>query len=185
MVHKEAKPAGEGVKSAKGEWKHPAAAFAGQAGRQWNLWFLPLGLLGPIIGTAIWIIMIVIGVWALKLANMALQSAFLSLMASAVLSNLQWFFVFSLVIGYIDFFSKKFQPAGIYLFPFSNAFGAAFSAWIVAWIFRTIGLLAGASVLFDIGVALRANLLIVFAVFLVLGALAIDARMRFWRDWHG
>ena len=174
----EAKP--EGAQAAKGEWKHPAAAFAGQAGRRWNLWFLPLGLLGPVIGTVIWMAMIVIGIWALKLANLALQSQFVTLLVFAVVNNLQWFLAFSLLIGYIDFFAKKFQPAGIYLFPFSNAFGATFSAWIVAWIFRTVGALAGVGFLFDAGVALRANLLIVFAAFLVLGAIAIETRMRFW-----
>ncbi|MFA6489184.1 MAG: hypothetical protein WCT52_00720 [Candidatus Micrarchaeia archaeon] len=183
MAHKETSSAGGNP--AKGEWKHPAAAFAGQAGRQWNLWFLPLGLIGPIIGTAVWMAMIVIGLWILKIMNMALQSALVTMLVGAVLNNLQWFLAFSLAIGYLDFFSRRFQPAGIYLFPFSNALGATFSAWIVAWIFRAIGTMAGVSILFDIGMALRANLLIVFAVFLVLGALAIDAHMKSRRDWHG
>ncbi len=158
---------------AKGEWKHPWAA---QAGKQWSFWFLPLGLLGPLIGSTVWIIFIVIGMWLLKFANVVLQSAFLTLLINSVIANLQWFFIASLAIGYLDFFAKKFQPAGIYLFPFMNATGATFSSWIVAWIFRTVGAMAGIAFLTDIGVALRANLAIVFAIFLVLGALAIESR---------
>lgn len=160
---------------AKGEWNHPASA-AGQASRQWSLWFLPLGIMGPLIGSAVWIIFIVLGMWILKFANLVLQSAFVTLLVNSVIANLQWFFIASLIIGYLDFFAKKFQPAGIYLFPFMNATGATFSAWIVSWIFRAIGTMAGIAFLTDIGVALRANLAIVFAVFLVLGALAIENR---------
>lgn len=185
MVRAGEKSAGKGAASAKGEWKHPASAFAGQAGRQWSRWFLPIGLIGPLIGSAVWMIFIVIGLWALKLVNIVFQSAFIALLANAVMNNLQWFLAVSLITGYLDFFFRKFQPAGLYLFPVSNAVGATFSAWIAAWIFRTIGAMANVPVLFDIGAALRANLLIVFAIFLVLGALMIEGRRMFWRDWHG
>lgn len=184
MAHEESKPAGEAAKP-KGEWKHPAAAFAGQAGRRFSLWFLPLGLLGPLIGSAIWMVFIVLMLWALKLANIIFQSAFISLLVNSVATNLQWFLVFSLVIGYIDFFARRFQPAGIWLFPVSNAVGATFSAWIVAWIFRAVGTLAGVQILFDMGALLRANLLVVFAVFLALGALMLESRRMFRGVWHG
>lgn len=167
---------------AHGEWNHPWAA---NAGRHWNIWSLPLGLIGPLIGTAIWVVFIIIGLWILKFANAAFQSTFVTLLINAVAANLQWFLVVSLAIGYIDFFSRKFQPAGLWLFPLSNAIGATFSAWIVAWIFRTIGTLAGVPVLTDIGVLIRANLLIVFAVFLALGALMVEGRRVIWRNLNG
>ena len=179
--HKPGHAAAQGQK-AQGEWNHPWAA---KAGRHWSLWLLPLGLLGPLIGSAIWIVFIIIGLWLLKFANAAFQSTFVALLINAVAANLQWFLAVSLAIGYIDFFSRKFQPAGLWLFPLSNAIGATFSAWIVAWIFRTIGTLAGVPILTDIGVAIRANLLIVFAVFLALGALMVEGRRVIWRNLNG
>jgi len=130
------------------------------------------------ISSLAWLVFIVAGLWALKFLNAVLQSAFISLLMNSALNNLHWFFVASLATGYLEYFSRKFPPSGLALWPFSSAIGATFSAWILAWIFRAVGTMSSVDALVQIGTLLRANLLFVFIFFLAFGFISVAGRKR-------
>jgi hypothetical protein len=162
----------------QGEWKHPGSA-SHQQGKGIRWWFLPLellGMIGPLIGAIIGLAIVVIGIWALSLANAIFQSLFISLMIAAVERNLALFFACSLVMGYCDYFARRFYAGRALLWPVGNAVGFAFSAWIIAWVFKTVGALANVLFLSQIGDLLRGNLLLVFALVLALGYFSVAAR---------
>lgn len=161
---------------AKGDWFHPKEGWV-QAGKGWNVWFLPFGLIGPIIGSMIWLVVIIAGLWALSFANAVLQSQFISLLIGAVGRNLHWFFAVSLITGYLDFLSRKFPPAFPITWPASNAVGITFSAWIISWLFRTIGAMANVAVLSQIGIFLKENLAGIFVLFFAMGLLLVLAKV--------
>lgn len=166
------------------EWAHP-----GRWNWHWNSWwfwpFALLGLLGPLIGSVIWVIMIIVGLWVLRAANFVLMSGFISLLISAVSANLQWFFAVSLFLGYCDFAMRRAAGAFWFIWPVSNAVSFTFSVWIVAWVFRVIGSSAGAGALAGIGVFLRQNLLPVFLLVLALGYLLLGVRRMSWGHRYG
>jgi hypothetical protein len=162
----------------QGEWKHPGSASP-QTGKWLRWWSLPLellGLLGPLIGAAIGLAIVVIAIWALALANAIFQSLFVSLMIAAVERNLALFFACSLIMGYGDYFARRFYMAYMLLGPLGGAIGFAFSAWMIAWVFKTVGALAGVPLLSYIGALLRDNLLPVFALVLLLGYFSAAVR---------
>ena len=150
------------------EWQHP------QGHKEWrvrSVFFWPfslLGLLGPLLGSIVWMVFLIAGLWVLKAANTVLVSGFITLMIGAVVANLQWFFAVSLFLGYCDYFMKTFQEIAFAVWPLSSSVAFTFSVWIVAWIFRVIGSSAGVGVLSGFGFWLRANLILIFAAVLVL-----------------
>ena len=166
----------------RGEWSHHGCCCK-ECGmhrrRLWKMIFWPFGLLGPLFGSVAWLVMIIAGLWALKAANVALQSGFISLMIAAVSSNLHWFFAVSLLTGYLDFFARKFPPCTWIFRPVSSAVGTTFAAWIIAWVFRVLGAQPGAGFLSQLGVLLRENLLPIFAIVLALGMILALARKAF------
>ncbi|VVC00027.1 Uncharacterised protein [uncultured archaeon] len=164
----------------KGEWYHPLEENAGK-GWGWGWIFWPFGLIGPVIGAVIGIIILILSLWALKAVNVAIQSEFITLMIAAVAANIWVFFLFSLAMGYIDYLIKRSPLAFFTLYPVSNAAGITFAAWILAWVFRTIGAFSGVDVLVWAGTLARANLAWIFVIFLILGYLSF-AVARKWRQ---
>jgi len=164
----------------KGEWMGCRNCCGGQwqANRAGSWWMLPFGLIGPLIGAAFSLLFVVISVWALRFINAGVQSEFISLMASAIAANIWVFFAFSLAMGYLDFLVKRSPLAYMALSPVSNSLGITFSAWIIAWVFRTIGSLASVGLLSQFGTLLRANLPVVFVAFLAIGYISMWAMRR-------
>jgi hypothetical protein len=120
--------------------------------------------------------MVVLMVWALAFANAIFQSTFISLMIAAVERNLHLFFTCSLVMGYCDYFARRFFAGYALLWPVGNAVGTTFFMWIIAWVFLTVGALANVLFLSQIGTLLRENLPSVFVLVLLLGYLSVAAR---------
>ncbi|MFA6908104.1 MAG: hypothetical protein WC263_04740 [Candidatus Micrarchaeia archaeon] len=162
----------------KGEWVHPGQRqwSEGRARPGFSYWFLPLeilGLMGPLIGAAISLFTTILALWAVKFANAALQSEFLSLMIGAVDRNIAWFFIAPLTIGYCQHLAKRFYAGYLVCMPIGNAAAFTFSAWVIAWVLRTIGALADVAFLFRIGSGVRENLALVFALVLLLGYVSV------------
>jgi len=158
-----------------GEWHFPGETGA----RRQSAWFWPfglLGLIGPLIGSVIWIIFLVAGIWILRLANIVFMSGFVALLIGAVVANLQWFFAVSLFLGYCGYFIRKTPSTAAVLWPVMGAVNFTFAMWIISWVFRTVGFSAGATWLYEPGIFIRANLIVIFAFVLVLGAISMAAR---------
>jgi len=165
----------------KGEWTHPGQRqWREDSGKRWfSWWLLPLeilGMIGPIIGAAISLLITLACVWMLQAVNIIFQSELLSLMAAAVYRNLAVFFAVPLVIGYCQYFAKRFYLGFALLWPVGNAAGFAFSTWIIAWLVRTVGAMANVPLLVQIGAFLRESLLPIFMAVLALGYLSVLAR---------
>lgn len=150
-----------------GEWSHPSRNERKQG---------ILELASPLIGAALSTLTLLFIVWILEFINIAFQSKLLTIFASAAKANLHWVFAFFLASGCIGFASKRHPRFAIWLFPLSTALGASFSAWILSWLAKTIGLLSGIGFLFEAGSFVKSNLLAVFAVFLALGALSLERK---------
>ena len=174
------------AKKAQGEWMGPGyQQWNAMKGRRWwsGWWMWPFGLIGPLIGSAIMLVFLIIALWVLKFANAAIQSQFISLLISATAANIWVFFAFSIVMGYLDFIIKRSPFAYMTLWPAQNGLAVTFAAWVIAWIFKTVGFLASVDFLLQIGSLLRANLAWVFVFFLALGYLTVFVAGR--RYWHG
>ena len=157
------------AKKVHGTWSYPGQ----ENEHQWfSKWFLPLevlGMLGPLVGAVASLIITIICLWMVKFANVIFQSQFVSLMIGAVDRNIAWFFIVPLVIGFCQHFAKRFYAGYLVFMPIGNAVSFAFSMWITAWVLRAIGMLANVAILFQIGSGVRENLLLIFALMLVLG----------------
>jgi hypothetical protein len=136
-------------------------------------WSLPFGMLGPIFASLLGIVVIIIGIFSLKLVNVLFQSALISLFISSVSANLHWFFIFSLFMGYCDFFIRRSYFFYMLLSPAGNAASFTFACWIIAWIIKVVGLFAGIAVLGQIAALMRANLLAIFAAILAIGYFSV------------
>ena len=158
-------------------WYRPFEQNAGK-GWGWGWIFFPFGLIGPAIGAVIGIIFIIISLWTLKFVNVAVQSQFISLMISAVTANIWVFFLFSLAMGYLDYLIKRSPLAFFTLYPVSNAAGITFAAWILSWVFRTVGAFSGVGALLSLGTLARANLAWIFVIFLILGYLSLSVAKK-------
>jgi len=162
----------------KGEWIHPGQRqWKENSGkREFNWWFLPLeilGMIGPLISAVVSLIVTIICLWLVKFANFIFQSELLDLMIGAVDRNIMWFLIVPLVMSYCQYFAKRFYAGYLVCMPIGNAAGFAFSMWIVAWVLRTAGTLANAAFLFQIGAGVRENLLLIFALVLLLGYISV------------
>jgi len=158
-------------------WYHPLEENAGK-GWGWGWIFFPFGLIGPLIGAVIGIIFIIISLWALKFVNVAVQSQFISLMIGAVTANIWVFFLFSLAMGYLDYLIKRSPLAFFTLYPVSNAAGITFTAWVLSWVFRTVGAFSGVEALLWLGTLARENLAWIFIIFLILGYISLLAARK-------
>jgi hypothetical protein len=134
-----------------------------------------LGMLGPLFGACISMMLLVAMLWALSFANLLLQSIFITLLIAAVERNLVWFFAFFLLASCCDFFARRSHAGYVILQPVRNAAGFAFSIWMISWVIRTFGALAGAAMLSQIGIALREGLFAIFLLVLALGYLSVAA----------
>jgi|GEM_PF-1202933 len=161
---------------AEGEWRHPQQDFHAQPNGFGHLWSLPFGLLGPLLGAALSLLLVFILMWVLKIVNVVFQSALVSLMFNSVMANLQWFFAAFLAIGYLGYFSRFSLRAALVLQPFSSAVGTTFFAWMAAWLLRAVGTMAGIGFLSQAGNALGGNLPTIFFIFLALGFVASAMR---------
>jgi len=163
----------EQAKKVHGTWSYPGK----ENERQWfNWWFLPLellGMMGPLVGAMISLIVTIICLWLVKFANVIFQSELLALIIDAVSRNIEWFLIVPLVIGYCQYFAKKFYAGHIVCTPIDNAVGFTFSMWIIAWVFRTIGDFTSTGFLFQIGTSVRENLLLIFSLVLLLGYISV------------
>lgn len=163
------KVTGEWEHSSKMEERHEDWERARRGNPFSKLTILDSGFLGPAFGTVFFLIILVALLWALKFANMVLQSATITILMESVINNLQWFFLFSIFVGYCDYFTQRTYAGYIVLWPIANAARVAFTVWILAWIFRVAGAALGSGLLFEVGVAARSSLAEIAAVFLVLG----------------
>ena len=166
----------EGAHKVKGEWSDARWHGRWQEHRQrrWGGWWMwPFGLIGPLVGAVFGIVFIVVALWVMRFVNAGIQSEFVSLMIGAAASTIWVFFAFALVMGYLDYLTKRSPMAYVVLWPVSNSLGITFFAWIAAWILRTIGELASVAMLGQAGMVLRQNLLPVFVVFAAIGYISL------------
>ena len=160
----------------KGEWSDAGWHRRWQEHRQrrWSGWWMwPFGLIGPLVGAVFSIVFIVVALWVMRFVNAGIQSGFVSLMVGAVASTIWVFFAFALVMGYLDYLTKRSPMAYMVLWPVSNSLGITFFAWIASWVLRTIGELSSVAVLSQAGGVLRQNLLPVFIAFAAIGYISL------------
>jgi hypothetical protein len=141
------------------------------------LW--PFGMIGPLLSSIFGIIVLIIGLWVLTFFNVILKSAFISLLVTAVSSNIQWFFAISLFIGYCKFFARHFPFTYWVLRPAASAAGISFGAWILSWLLRVLGTYSRNASIVDLGVLLRANLALVFIAALALSFVGVMMKGAF------
>lgn len=159
-----------GATKAQGEWSHGGERFWGRRGAvRWA--FLPFGLLSPLIGAALGILFIVLGLWLLKFANMLLLSPLIALFMGAVARDLPLFFGFFLFTGYCGYFARNFPFTANVLLPAAGAAGFTFTIWALAWVFNTLGAIYSVPLLLQAGTLMRGYLLPIFVLVLALGIL--------------
>ena len=156
---------------AQGEWQHPWEQQKQQWG--WRSWLWPIGLLGPLIGSIISIVILIAILWGLKFTNAILQSDFITQIISSVGENITLFFVFFLFTSYAKFFMMRSRAAFMLLHPLSEAASTLFAAWILGWLLSYSGEVTNVPLVAQAGGLISANLLPIFAAVLVLGYLSI------------
>lgn len=161
----------KGKQAPKGEWQHPGEQQKQQWG--WRSWLWPIGLLGPLIGSIISIVILIGVLWGLKFTNVILQSEFITQIISSVGENIALFFVFFLFTSYAKFFMMRSRTAYMLLHPLSEAAAVLFTAWILGWLLGYAGEVTNVPLVAQAGGLISANLLPIFAAVLVLGYLSI------------
>jgi len=154
----------------KGEWVHPDQQKQGWG---WRMWLWPIGLLGPLIGSILSIVILIAILWGLKFVNVMFQSVFIAQIISSVTENIALFFAFFLFTSYMKFFMMRSRAAYMFLHPLSEAVATLFTAWILGWLLSYAGEVTSVQLVSEIGSLISANLLIIFAFVLVLGYASI------------
>jgi len=157
-------------RQAQGEWVHP---WQEQEGWGWRVWLWPIGLLGPLIGSAISIVVLVAILWLLKSINMILQSLFISQLIGAATANIAWIFGFFLFTSYAKFLMMHSRAAYMSLHPLSEAVSTTFVAWVLGWLLRHAGDAMSVPMIGTLGKALSASLVYIFAFVLILSYLGL------------
>jgi len=139
-------------------------------GKRWdNWWFRTFGFVAPIIGSIFGIIFLALGILILNFINLYLGSYFVFMISNFLLANLHIFFVFSLIFGYGDYFSKRYPETYWVVLPIINSIGAVFVAWIAIFILDLINSYVASTFIANVSNFLYTNLVGIFIVFLVLG----------------
>jgi|SRR3989344_6078663 len=156
---------------AKGEWVHPGGQQKQEWG--WRMWLWPIGLLGPLIGSIISIVVLIAILWALKFLNVMLQSLFITQFIDAVTANIIWIFGFFLFTSYAKFLMMRSRSAYYVFHPLSEAVSTTFVAWVLGWLLRYAGEAISVPLISTIGSALSASLVYIFAFVLILNYAAL------------
>ena len=154
----------------QGEWVHPDQQKQGWG---WRMWLWPIGLLGPLIGSIISIVILIAILWGLKFVNVILQSGFITQIIGSVDANIALFFAFFLFTSYAKFFMMRSRAAFMFLHPLSEAVSTLFAAWILGWLLSYTGEVTNVPLVSYAGGLISANLLPIFLFVLVLGYLSI------------
>ncbi|MFA5357845.1 MAG: hypothetical protein WC308_02885 [archaeon] len=141
--------------------------FDRKKAKRFYLWS-PFGLLGPVIGSIIGIIVLVIGIFLLNFFNIFVGSTFISAFSSFLSGNIQWFFLISLFFGYGKYVSRLVYPIGWLLSPLLGSAGFTFALWIIAEILKATNVSAQISFIGSASNFIINNLLPIFLVLLVL-----------------
>jgi len=150
----------------QGEWVHPGEPQ--KQGWGWRFWFWPIGLLGPLIGSIISIVVLIAILWALKFVNVMLQSLFITQFIEAVTANIIWIFGFFLFTAYAKFLMMRSKSAYYVFHPISEAVSTTFVAWVLGWLLKYAGDAMAVPLISMIGAALSASLAYIFAFVLIL-----------------
>jgi hypothetical protein len=138
--------------------------------KDWKMWwFKTFGFIGPLIESIFGVIVISIGILALKFVNLPLHSSFISALANFVFSNLYWIFAAFLVFNYIDYFSKRYAKTYWITSPIIDSIGLAVMILIAVWIINFLNTFVRSSFTTYVSNFLYTNIVGIFFVFLVLG----------------
>ena len=177
MAEKAEKKQNEGT-TAKAEWIHPGAQQKRKDEWGWRFWFWPIGLLGPLIGSIISIVVLIAILWALKFLNVMLQSLFITQFIDAVTSNIAWIFGFFLFTAYAKFLMMRSRSAYYVFHPLSEAVSTTFVAWVLGWLLKYAGEAMAVPLISTIGAVLSASLVYVFAFVLILNYVGLVFEKR-------
>lgn len=155
----------------QGEWRHPWEQQKQEWG--WRMWLWPIGLLGPLIGSIISIIILIAILWGLKFVNAILQSVFITQVIGAIDANVIWFFAFFLFTSYAKFLMMRSRSAYYLFHPLSEAVSTTFVAWILGWLMNYVGAAIAVPLISQIGLLISASLLYIFAFVLVLNYIGL------------
>lgn len=138
--------------------------------KEWkDWWFTTFGFIGPLIGSVFGIICLSVGILALNLINLPLESNFISGVSNFLFKNLHWFFTAFLFFGYTDYFSKRFSETYWIVSPIVTSVGVVIVIWISVWILNLINAYVSSSIITSLSNFLYVNLLGIFFLLLVFG----------------
>jgi len=122
---------------------------------------------GPLIGSVFGIIFLIITIFILNVVNIFIGSTFITALTDFFGSNLHWFFIVSLVLGYAKFITKKIRLTYHIISPAIKSASFVFSLWILGNILLAANVSAQINLLNNITNLLLTNLVNIFVVLLV------------------
>jgi len=146
-------------------------------GHRWkNWWFETFGFVGPLIGSIIGLVFLVIGVFVLKFFNFFLGSSFVSAITDFLFTNLGLFFAIFLFSSYNEYFSKKHWENYWIVTPITTGISLVIAFWIIAAAITLINTVPKFTILSTIANFISANLLTIFVVVFVIGYVVVVVR---------
>jgi len=139
-------------------------------------WFKTFGFIGPLIVSIFGVVIISLGVLALKFVNLPLNSNFISALSNFIFSNLYWIFAAFLAFNYLEYFSKRYAKTYWMISPIIGSIGILVMIFVAVWILNFINIFAQSNFIFYFSNFLYTNMIGIFFVFLVLGYAVIFIR---------
>ncbi|MFA6065306.1 MAG: hypothetical protein WCW44_03305 [archaeon] len=133
-------------------------------------WSSKLGffsILGPLFGSIFGIIFLIVTIFVLNVINIFIGSTFVSALTTFFSSNIVWFFVVSILLGYGKYLTKNIKLLRPILSPLVGTGGCIFTLWILGNIFLAINVSAKIAIIDTVANLLLTNLINIFIVFVV------------------
>ncbi|VVB75110.1 Uncharacterised protein [uncultured archaeon] len=144
----------------------------------------PLGVIGPLAGSIVGIVVLIIIVAIVNWLNLGLGSTFLSALTGFVMNNLPWFFAAGLIFNYAKYISRLMGHFKHFFRPVITSAAIAFVAWLIGAVFMAVNVSAQDPFIASVSYSLSTHVLEIFLVFLVLGYafLIIGHFLRMWME---
>jgi hypothetical protein len=148
--------------------------------KEWKeRWFWTWGILGPLLGSVFGVIGLVILVWILKFINLPLNNAFISGLATFLLSNLYWFFAAWLFFGYNHYFSWRFRKAYWIVAPITTSISIVIAMWLAILALNFVNTFTALKALAYVSTILYSLMVALFVLFIVIGYMWIIFKKLF------
>jgi hypothetical protein len=143
-----------------------------------NRMFSTIGFLAPLIGSIFGTAMLALFAWLLPIFDFGQQAGFFHAISGFFLSNIAMFFVAALFFEFAKYLGFLYPRSFRVIWPIVDAAGAAWAAWIMAYLLPIVNLYWPAPALVSASAFLYTNLVAIFLFFLVLGYIFLPFRRR-------